>query len=209
MEHPLARVIDRIDPAALYRVPDLADLLGLARSSTWALVQSGWFPGVEYEPVPDGTGRRQVWTGAALIAAADTDPPALDHTKYAPSTLWRLGCGCDDCLAWHNADSRDRHRRASDDAFPEQRRRRVLELVASGTVTVKEAAAQAEVTVGQVYGYARRDQEFERLLDEAAASLCRDPGGSRCATPGAYRAGCRGTACRRAHTPTTRRPAQA
>ncbi|MCC2280867.1 hypothetical protein LKL35_36705 [Streptomyces sp. ET3-23] len=200
MDHPLARVVDRITPNARYRAPDLAELLGLARSSTDTLILSGWFPGAEWERVPGADGRRRVWTGAALIAAADTDPPALDHNRYAPSTLWRLGCGCDDCLAWHNADSRDRRRAVADAAFPAQRRRQVLELVAAGKVgSIEEAAALAEVTPGQVFGLARRDEEFRAALDEAAVVLC--VGGDLCGRPRGYRTGCRGTACRRAHRP--------
>ncbi|MFE5037137.1 hypothetical protein [Streptomyces sp. NPDC056683] len=200
MDHPLARVVDRIDPDARYRVADLAELLGLARSSTQTLAISGWFPGSEWERVPDAAGRRRVWTGAALIAAADTDPPALDHDRYAPSTLWRLGCGCDDCLAWHNRDSLTRRRAAADAAFPEQRRRQVLELVAAGDVAnIPEAAVQAGVTAGQVYGYARRDDDFRAALEEAAVALC--VGGDGCGTHRGWRLGCRGTACRRAHRP--------
>ncbi|MFJ5779986.1 hypothetical protein [Streptomyces sp. NPDC093094] len=105
MEHPLAHVVDRIDPDARYRIPDVAVLLDLAVTSTQTLTASGWFPCSTFEPRPAPAHSRRVWTGAALIAAADTDPPPLDHTKYAPSTLWRLGCRCDDCLAWHNHHS--------------------------------------------------------------------------------------------------------
>jgi hypothetical protein len=200
MDHPLARVVDRIDPDARYRAADFPELLGLARSSTNTLILSGWFPGAEWERVPGADGRQRVWTGAALIAAADTDPPALDHSRYAPSTLWRLGCGCDDCLARHNADSRTRRRAAADAAFPEQRRRQVLELVSAGDVpTIEEAAARAEVTPGQVFGLARRDDDFRAALDEAAVALC--VGGDRCGRPSGYRQGCRGTMCRRAHRP--------
>jgi hypothetical protein len=200
MDHPLARVVDRIDPDARYRAGDLAELLGLARSSTNTLALSGWFPGFEWERVPGADGRQRVWTGAALIAAADTDPPALDHTRYAPSTLWRLGCGCDDCLAWHNADSRTRRRADADAAFPAQRRRRVLELVAAGDVdSIQAAAVKAGATPGQVFGLARRDDDFRAALDEAAVALC--VGGDLCGRPRGYRLGCRGTMCRRAHRP--------
>ncbi|MGW1617448.1 hypothetical protein ACWCQZ_50995 [Streptomyces sp. NPDC002285] len=150
-------------------------------------------------PGADG-GRQRVWTGAALMAAADTDPPALDHSRYAPSTLWRLGCACDGCLAWHNGDSRQRRRAVSDAAFPEQRRRQVLELASAGEVdTIEEAAAQAEVSPGLVFGLARRDDAFRAALDEAAVGLC--VGGDLCGRPNGYRTGCRGTACRRAHRP--------
>ncbi|MEU5445778.1 MULTISPECIES: hypothetical protein [Streptomyces] len=200
MDHPLAHAVDRIDPAALYRSDDLAELLGLARSSVNTLALSGWFPGVTWER--SAGGRQRVWTGAVLIAAADTEPPALDHSLYAPSTLWRLGCGCDSCLAWHNADSRTRRRTAADAAFPEQRRQEVLDLISAGAVaTIEEAAAQATVTPGQVYGLARRDVDFRAALDEAAVALC--VGGERCGRPCGYRQGCRGTACRRAHRPLT------
>ncbi|MFJ5779985.1 hypothetical protein [Streptomyces sp. NPDC093094] len=76
--------------------------------------------------------------------------------------------------------------------------------MAAGKVdSVQEAAEKVGVTVSQVYGYARRDEEFRTALDEAAETLCIDPGGVRCGR--AYRAGCRGTTCRLAHTPTTRR----
>ncbi|QKZ20300.1 hypothetical protein [Streptomyces chartreusis] len=199
MDHPLTRVLDRVVPDAQYRAPDLAELLGLALSSTNTLILSGWFPGAAWERAP-GTDRRRVWTGAALIAAADTDPPALDHSRYTPSTLWRLGCGCDGCLAWHNADSRQRRRAAADAAFPEQRRRQVLELVSSGDVdSIEEAAARAKVSPGRVFGLALRDQDFRAALDEAAVALC--VGGDLCGRPIGYRTGCRGTACRRAHRP--------
>nr|WP_119589442.1 hypothetical protein [Streptomyces scabiei] len=200
MDHPLVRVLDRITPDARYRAADLAELLGLARSSTNTLILSGWFPGAQWERVPGADGRRRVWTGTALIAAADSDPPALDHARYAPSTLWRLGCGCDDCLAWHNADSLARRRAASDAAFPEQRRRQVLELISAGDVdSMEEAAARAEVSSGLVFGLARRDEGFRAALDEAAVALC--VGGALCGRPRGYRTGCRGTACRRAHRP--------
>ncbi|MBC2869788.1 hypothetical protein [Streptomyces mexicanus] len=203
MQHPLARVVDRIDPDARYRAADLAELLGLALSSTHTLILSGWFPGAERERVPGADAHGRVWTGAALIAAADTDPPALDHSRYAPSTLWRLGCRCEDCLAWHNNDTRARWRTAADAAFPEQRRRQVLELIAAGAVdSIEEAAAQAEVTPGRVYGLAQRDPDFRAALEEAATGLCVD--GDWCGRPAGYRAGCRGTACRRAHRPLSR-----
>ncbi|MEU2354360.1 hypothetical protein ABZ599_15565 [Streptomyces misionensis] len=153
MEHPLAHAVDRIDPAVLYRSDDLAELLGLARSSVNTLALSGWFPGFTWEREPNVGGRQRVWTGAALIAAADTEPPALDHSRYAPSTLWRLGCGCDSCLAWHNADSRTRRRTAADAAFPEQQRQEVLDLISAGAVaTIEEAAVKAEVTRGRCTG---------------------------------------------------------
>jgi hypothetical protein len=202
MQHPLASVVGRIDPDARYSTTDLAKLLGLARSSTNSLALSGRFPGFEWERVPGADGRQRVWTGATLIAAADTDPPPLDHSRYAPSTLWRLGCRCDDCLAWHNDDSRARRRAAAAVAFPEQRSRLVLELVAAGDVdSIQEAAARAEVTPGQVYGWAARDPDFRAALEQAATALC--VAGDWCGRPAGWRAGCRGTACRRAHRPLT------
>jgi hypothetical protein len=202
VQHPLAAVVDRIDPDALYRIPDLAGLLGLAPGSTHSLALSGWFPGAERERVPGAAGVRQVWSGAALIAAAGIDPPPLDHTRYAPSTLWRLGCGCDDCLAWHNTDSRDRRRARSDAAFPPQKRRQVLDLITAGDVTsIVEAAERAGTSPGLVFGLANRDPAFRAALDEAANALC--VGGDRCGRPIGYQAGCRGTACRRAHRPLT------
>jgi hypothetical protein len=124
-----------------------------------------------------------VLTGAALIAAADTDPPASDHSRYAPSTLCRLGCRCVDCLAWHNDDSRARRRTAADAAFPEQRRRQVLQLIAAGAIdSIGEAAQRAGVTPGQVHGRASRDKDFRAALDEAAVALC--VGGDLCGRPG-------------------------
>jgi hypothetical protein len=200
MEHPLARVVGRIDPDARYRTTDVAELLGLAVSSTSSLVLSGWFPGHEWERVPGAAGRRLVWTGAALIAAADTDPPDLDHNRWARSTTWRLGCGCDDCLAWHNDDSRDRRREEADRLFPEQRREQLLGLIAAGRVsTITEAAEHVGVTPGRVHGMANRDPDFREQLDEAATALCLEL--DRCGRPGGYRAGCRGTMCRRAQHP--------
>jgi hypothetical protein len=41
VQHPLAHVLDRIDPEALYRTPEVAELLGLARSSVTSITQSG------------------------------------------------------------------------------------------------------------------------------------------------------------------------
>jgi hypothetical protein len=199
MQHPLAAVVDRIDPDARYRIPDLAELLGLAVSSAGTLGLSGWFPGGSRVSLPHGGGY-WVWTGRALIDAADTDPPALDHDRYSPSTLWRLGCSCDDCLAWHNADTRERRRAAVEAAFTQEQRSRMLEMMAAGDVaTVTEAAAEVGVSGGQVYGLARRDAEFRAALEAAGMGLCR--GGDQCGRPIGYRKGCRGTLCRRAHRP--------
>ncbi|MGW6203710.1 hypothetical protein ACWF9B_08700 [Streptomyces sp. NPDC055089] len=202
MDHPLTAVLDRVDPDAEYCVADLAALLRMARNSIHALVAGGWFPGGAQQPIPATGGRRTVWSGAALIAATEADLPPLDHDRYAPATLWRMGCGCDGCLAWHNADSRTRRRGAADAAFPEQQRRQVLELIAAGDVTsIVEAAERAGVVPGRVFGRACRDADFRATLDEAAAALC--VGGDLCGRPNGYRTGCRGTACRRAHRPLT------
>ncbi|MFI5814873.1 hypothetical protein ACIA7S_28440 [Streptomyces sp. NPDC051643] len=200
MDHPLARVLDRIGPDARYRTVDLAELLGLARSSVHSLAASGWFPGSVFEGIPGAAGRQRVWTGAALIAAADTDPPALDHTRYAPSTTWRLGCMCEDCLSWHNDDTRTRRRAKADAVFPQQRREELLDLIAARTVpTIDEAAERVGVTPSQVHGIANRDPNFRARLDEAAVALCSNL--DTCGRPGGYRSGCRGTMCRRAHRP--------
>ncbi|MEI5525550.1 hypothetical protein WB401_13395 [Streptomyces brasiliscabiei] len=80
----------------------------------------------------------------------------------------------------------------------------MLELVSAGDVaSVQEAAERVGVTTGQVYGLARRDEEFGKALDAAGEALCVDPGGPLCGRPAGYRSGCRGAACRRAHTGTT------
>lgn len=202
MEHPLAPIVNQLDPDALYRAADLAQLLAMPVKTIGIIAQGAWLPDTRYERVPGSTITRKVWTGKALIDASRTEPPDLDHIRYTPSTLWRLGCACDDCLAWHNADTRDRRRVKSDAAFPKQQRRALLDLIASRQVTtVAEAAEQVGVTHGQVQGLARRDRAFREALDEAAVALC--AGLDHCGRARGYSLGCRGTACRRAHWPST------
>lgn len=198
MRHPLLAVVDQITADATYTTTDLAHLLRMHRSSINSLAQGGWFPGGQHRPHTRG-GRQRVWTGTELLAAAHLDEdqlPTLDHARLAPSTLWRMGCGCDDCLDWHNETTRERRRRIAAGAFPAQVRRRVLDEVAAG-VPVPEAAKAAGVTVGQVWGCYRVHTDFARLLDEAGEALCQSPGDSRCGTPAGYAGlSCRGTACR-------------
>lgn len=138
-----------------------------------------------------------MWTGAALIAAAGAEPPPLDHARYASSTLWRLGCGCDDCLAVrrrHPLPAAHGLRRR----IPQQRRREFLELLASGEVaSLAEATERARVTAGQVLGLASRDDDFRDALDEAGMALC--AGRQRMLRPGGLPQRLLRTACWRAH----------
>lgn len=207
MDHPLKAVLGQVKARQRYAVRDVAELLGVAVESARALDRGGWLPGGSYEPMPGAVGgRRKVWTGAELRAAAEVEElPPLDHSRYAPATLWRWGCGCPECTAWHNASTGQWKRGRAEQAFPAQARARLLELVADGA-EVKDAAAELGLpSSATVYARARWDAEFSEALDEAAGALCKDAADSRCGTPAGYRwMRCRATACRRAHNPDTR-----
>lgn len=196
--HPLAGAIDKIEPNARYTADDLALLLGLHRMSVVTLAQAGYLPG-EKVSNRTGGGRHYEWAGQAIIEAVGTEPPPLDdeaHHKYSLATLWRWGCGCDDCRAWHYESTRQRRRDQIEKKFPEQTRREVLAAVADGT-QVADAAAKVGVSAHQVWGYTRVDEVFAAALDEAGEVLCVDATDSKCGTPGGHRwLKCRGTACR-------------
>jgi hypothetical protein len=204
LDHPLARLADQIDPAGNDTSTDLASLLEVHRSTINTLRSGDYLPGSVMASHRRG-GRQRTWTGQALLSALDlTDQPELDHDLYEPSTLWRLGCRCEECTQTHNADSQERRRRDAEERFPAQRHGEVLALVRART-EVADAATQLGLTAGQVYGPARVDLEFRRELDEAAQSLYVDATDTRCGTSAGYRwMRCRATSCRIAHNPLTR-----
>ncbi|MFF0698401.1 hypothetical protein ACFYU4_37925 [Streptomyces tendae] len=203
--HPLAEYADRIDAAEVYTLRRLAELLELAPSSVSGMARYGWLPGSRMRPHRRG-GRTYTWTGKQLLRlAARPIRVQYDHERYAPSTLYRVGCRCPVCVRVHSADSQERKRALADEAFPVGKRARVVALVAAGT-TVVDAAAEVGVTAGWVYGRATWDAAFAEEIDEAAWSLCvlgqDDPA---CSTAAGYRGktggkvprpACRGTGCR-------------
>jgi len=203
LHHPLAPVLDRIEPEQTYTTADLSELLDMSTGSIRALTHSGWLPGSKVQPHARG-GRRFVWTGQALLEAAEiSELPALDHDRYHPSTLWRLGCGCHTCLAWHNTTSRKTRRRRAEQALPADLRAKLLRQIRAGT-SVKDASLALGTTHHAVYGLARTNDTFARELDDAAQTLCAAPADSRCGTAAGYsNLQCRATHCRRAHAPTT------
>ena len=208
MSHPLKSIERQIRAQNLYTVRDLAGLLGVSIQSVRSVHAGGYLPGAAWESIPGGRGGgRYVWRGEQLLAALDLtldDLPALDHQRYAPATLWRLGCGCEDCSAWHNASTKADRRQQAGERFPPDRREQLLALVAAGTV-VKEAAEAVGVRTGQVYGACTTDPEFSRRLDEAGEALCVAASDPQCGSHALYRRrGCRGTACRKAHNLQTR-----
>ncbi|MER7497101.1 hypothetical protein ABT033_31450 [Streptomyces pharetrae] len=205
--HPLAEYADRIAPGRVYTLRQLAELLELAPSSVSGMARYGWLPGSRMKPHRRG-GRTYTWTGKQLLRlAARPITVQYDHERYAPSTLYRVGCRCPACVRAHSADSQERKRALADEAFTEEKRARLVALVADAT-PVAEAAAEVGVTLGQVYGRATWDAAFAEELDEAAWSLCvlgqNDPA---CSTASGYRGkpggkwksprpACRGTGCR-------------
>ncbi|PRH78387.1 hypothetical protein C6N75_15240 [Streptomyces solincola] len=203
--HPLAQYADRIDPGKVYTLRQLAELLELAPSSVSGMARYGWLPGSRMKPHRRG-GRTYTWTGKQLRRLAGRPIKVqFDHERYAPTTLYRVGCRCPACVQAHSEDSRARKRSLAEDAFPEEKRARLVALVEDAT-PVAEAAAEVGVTVGEVYGRATWDALFAEELDEAAWSLCvlgqADPG---CSTASGYRGkpggtsprpACRGTGCR-------------
>ncbi|MFI5859269.1 hypothetical protein [Streptomyces parvulus] len=169
------------------------------------MARYGWLPGSRMKPHRRG-GRTYTWTGKQLRRLAGRPIKVqFDHERYAPTTLYRVGCRCPACVQAHSEDSQARKRSLAEDAFPEEKRAQLVALVADA-MPVAEAAAEVEVTVGQVYGRATWDSRFAEELDEAAWSLCvlgqTDPG---CSTASGYRGkpggtsprpACRGTGCR-------------
>ncbi|MFC1418608.1 hypothetical protein [Streptacidiphilus cavernicola] len=205
MEHPLARHIEAIDPKRHYDSAEVAALLGVGSAALRPLVLAGWLPEPQV-PRRSGRGGQPVrrWRGSALrTAGARKRLKPLDHDQFAGTTLWRLGCRCASCTAAHSERSRLARRAAADAAFPEADRELLLAAVAAGA-DMKSAAELVGVSTMQVYGRATRDPVFSARLDEAGAALCVDAASGKCGTPTGYRSlRCRGTACRRAHTPTT------
>lgn len=203
--HPLAQEAQRIDASAVYTVRQLAELMELSPSSVLSMAGYGWFPGSRMRPHRRG-GRQHTWTGKQLLRIASRPIQVkYDHERYAAATLYRVGCRCPTCTAAHSSDSRERRRALSEETFPAEKRKRLVELIAAET-PVAEAAAEVGVTVSQVYGRANWDATFADELDEAAWALCMlgedDP---RCSTAAGYRGNpggrsprpaCRGTGCR-------------
>ncbi|MFE7664731.1 hypothetical protein [Streptomyces celluloflavus] len=199
----LAPYADQIAPQELYTVRRIAALLDMAPTSVSSLLSHGFLPGSRLRPHARG-GRVHVWTGRQLLRIARRPVRVeYDHAKYAPATLYRVGCRCRVCMAAHSAESWQRRRALAEEAFSSEQRRQVLALVEAET-PVHEAAEQVGVTPQQVYGRANWDLEFAEQLDEAAWSLCVfGPEDPQCSTAGGYRGNerggrpaCRGTGCR-------------
>ncbi|MFF2548311.1 hypothetical protein ACFVUY_37940 [Kitasatospora sp. NPDC058063] len=207
MSHPLEHLRARLEPGATYTVRDLAELLGVSTQSVRVLHHGGYLPGSTWTGIPGRGGGRHTWSGERLLACLGMDLaalPPLDHDRYGPATLWRLGCGCEDCTAWHAASTKGYRHRDAEERFPSALREELLAQVRAGT-DVQSAARDVGLTHHHVYGFARLDAEFGRRLDEAGEALCVSAADSRCGTPAGYRhLSCRGTACRRAHAPETR-----
>ncbi|MYU22863.1 hypothetical protein [Streptomyces sp. SID8352] len=203
--HPLAAYADQIDPVTTYALRDVAALLGLSLSNVSGMALHGWLPGSRLRPHRRG-GRTYTWTGKQLLRiAARPIRVEYDHDRYGPATLYRVGCRCPVCMRAHTAESRERKRALSEEAFPAETRAEVITLVAAGT-PIADAAAEAGVSLAKVYGRATWDLAFGDQLDEAAWSLCvlgeNAPG---CGSPAGYRGkpkgratrpACRGTGCR-------------
>ncbi|MFF8464873.1 hypothetical protein ACF071_29520 [Streptomyces albidoflavus] len=203
--HPLAPYAEQIDPEAAYTVHRIAALLGMAPVSVSGMATYGLLPGSRMRPHARG-GRQRVWTGKQLLRL--TQRPVrvqYDHERFAPVTLYRVGCRCHACVAAHTAESRERRRALAEEAFTAEQRKRVLDLVETQT-PVAEAAERAGVTLHQVYGRANWDAEFAEALDEAGWSLCvLGQAHPQCSTASGYRGNergqahrtpCRGTGCR-------------
>ncbi|MER5973312.1 hypothetical protein ABT112_26900 [Streptomyces sp. NPDC002055] len=196
---------DQIDPQETYTVRRVAALLGMAPPSVSGMATYGLLPGSRVRPHARG-GRQHVWTGKQLLRIAKRPVRVqYDHERFAPATLYRVGCRCPRCVAAHSAESLERRRALAEGAFTAEQRRRVLELVGAAT-PVPAAAEKAGVTLQQVYGRANWDAEFAEELDEAGWSLCElGQDHPQCSTASGYRGdergavhrpACRGTGCR-------------
>ncbi|WP_307820462.1 hypothetical protein [Streptomyces sp. MC1] len=203
--HPLAKYADRIDASADYTARQLAALLELSLSSVHMMAGYGWLPGSRMR-TPARGGRKYTWTGQQLLRLAGRRIKVqYDHERYAPSTLYRVGCRCPECTAAHNTESRQRRRALAEEKFPEPQRTRLVELVGEGT-PVEDAAQEVGVSVGYVFGRATWDAAFADALDDAGWALCvLGESSPACGTAGAYRGNdskrsprppCRGTGCR-------------
>ncbi|MFJ4880161.1 hypothetical protein ACIP93_33805 [Streptomyces sp. NPDC088745] len=203
--HPLASYASQIDPQEVYTVRAVAALLGMALPSVSGMATYGLLPGGRVRPHARG-GRQRVWTGAQLLRIAKRPVRVqYDHEKLSPTTLYRVGCRCQVCVAAHSAESLERRRALAEEAFPAEQRQRVLELVET-QMPVAEAAEKVGVTLHQVYGRANWDFGFAEALDEAGWSLCvLGQDNPQCSTASGYRGNeggrshrppCRGTGCR-------------
>ncbi|TGB05587.1 hypothetical protein [Streptomyces sp. MZ04] len=202
--HPLAPYADQIDPQGVYTVRGIAALLGMAHASVSGMATYGLLPGGRMRPHARG-GRQHVWTGTQLLRIAKRPVRVqYDHERFAPATLYRVGCRCHVCVAAHSAESLERRRALAEEAFTAEQRMRVLDLVETQT-PVAEAAEKAGVTLHQVYGRANWDAGFAEELDEAGWSLCvLGQDHPQCSTASGYRGNekgqhrppCRGTGCR-------------
>ncbi|MFF6979394.1 hypothetical protein ACFZAV_16980 [Streptomyces sp. NPDC008343] len=204
-QHPLAPYADQIDPQEIYTVRRVAALMGMALTSVSGMVAHGLLPGSRLRPHARG-GRQHMWTGSQLRRVARRPVRVqYDHKRFAPATLYRVGCRCAECVAAHADESLERRRSLAEETFTAEQRRHVVELIAAQT-PVPEAAKQAGVTLHQVYGRANWDAAFAGELDEAGWSLCvLGPDDPQCSTAGGYRGNergeaprpaCRGTGCR-------------
>ncbi|WP_208868544.1 hypothetical protein [Streptomyces viridosporus] len=204
-QHPLARCAEWIDPQTVYTVAGIARLLGMSVSSVKGMAGYGWLSGGRMQPHVRG-GRQRVWSGLQLLQLAN-QPLVVqyDHERYAPVTLYRVGCRCDVCAQAHAKAAMVQRRASAEETFPVESRRQLLEQVAGG-IPVDQAAATVGVTRSRVYGRADWDPDFAEELDEATWALCVAGEDSPvCGTAGGYRGqpgrlngrpACRGTACR-------------
>ena len=202
-QHPLAPYVDQIDPDRTYNMRDIAVLIGTSRGSVETMRKLGALDGAVAEVMPGG-GRMWTWRGSQLVQMASKPLrlQGLDHSKLAPVTLYRVGCGCPACRQAYVDEARERRRALSEERFPAAARETVLSRVWEG-YTVVEAAEMAGVSTNQVYRRTEWDADFGSALDEAAWTLCQaGPDSPRCGTAGMYRglgtgySPCRGTGCR-------------
>ena len=207
---PLAGVRNQIDPEVIYTVRTLAELLQCAETSVRSMATYGWLPGARISSHRRG-GRQYEWDGRTLLQLADQELQVeYDHQRFAPQTLYRIGCRCDSCTNAHGEESVRWRREWAEELFPEAARMRLLKLVERG-MPVAQAAAEVGTTPGRVYGRTAWDTEFAEALNWASRALCvlgkDDP---RCGSAAGYRGStsqpqggespvrppCRGTACR-------------
>ena len=192
----LSDIVADIDDSAVYLVADLAALAGCSATSVHVLIATGVLP----RSPEAGRGHPHSWTGQQIRQAAARQAgaevtPAIPADRTAESR-YRLGDRSPVATEAHNASTTQWRRRIADAVFSAPARERLLKLIGAG-VPVEDAAAVVGVNVQQVYGRARRDEEFAERLDDAAATLCIDSSRELCGRPAGYRSGCRATECRR------------
>lgn len=208
--NPLSTATDRIDPHEVYTSKRLAEVLGVRRADVSLMRVAGWLPDGKRRALsstPGGARYETEWTGRQILTAARRrEQPPLDHERYSPVTLWRIGCRCEPCTQAHNKETRARCWAAADAAFPENARVVLLAALTLGT-PLPDAAAAVGVNPAQVYGRAKWDTEFSQALDEAGWGLCAlGRTDARCSTGTAYRHDrCRGTGCREMRRESSRR----